>query len=55
VRDPVAAHDRGRVLQPQRLGQLAVAKNGRPDPKTTGTWLTTTWSINPSLSAWPPI
>jgi len=23
VRDPVAAHDRGRVLQPQRLGEAA--------------------------------
>src|SRR5215218_7580745 len=32
-----------------------VAKNGRPEPKTTGTWFTTTRSISPSLSAWLPI
>lgn len=31
------------------------AKNGRPEPRTTGTWLTTTWSISPSSSAWLPI
>jgi hypothetical protein len=32
-----------------------VAKNGRPEPKTTGTGLRTTWSISPSLNAWLPI
>jgi hypothetical protein len=26
-----------------------VVKNGRPEPKTTGTWLTTTWFDQPEL------
>ena len=32
-----------------------MAKNGRPEPNTAGTRVTTTWSISPSASAWPPI
>jgi hypothetical protein len=55
VGDPVAAYDRRRVLQRQRLVQAAGAKNEGPKPKTTGALLTITSSINPSLSAWLPI
>lgn len=33
------------------LARGPVAKNGRPEPNTTGTRLTTTWSMRPSRSA----
>jgi hypothetical protein len=33
VRDPVAAHDRGRVVQPQRLGQLAGGEERAAGPE----------------------
>jgi hypothetical protein len=55
VGDPVASHERGRVLQQQRLAQAAVDEERAAGAEDRRDLVDETWSISPSVSAWPPI